>query len=237
MLPLVLLVVALGCLAAGWLLLRSLGPRVRVGRLLAATPKSTVEEARAIAEAGAKRYIRVDGRIDSETEFEDQHHRPLVLRRTRLQIRQGGGWRTIDDRREHVPFALSEGLDSIAIDAEALSDGLVVVPRESEGVMADLGDRAPEGFAADAPVRVRLEQLSSVEHAIVLGVPVLAGSEVRLTAGLGRPLVVTSLDVPEAMRVLAEGRTAVPRAAAALLVAGIAVGAIGLVLLFVEAVT
>lgn len=237
MIPLVLLVVGLGLVVGGWLVLRSLGPRVRVGRLLAATPKTTVADAIALAEAGTTRYVRVDGRLDSEQEFEDRDHRPLVLRRTRLQARDGTAWRTFDERREQVPFELREGLDAIAIDVAALDDGLVVVPRESEGVASDLGDEAPADLAPTTPVRARIEQVSSVEHAIALGVPVRDGAGVKLTAGMGRPLVLTTVEPPDAMRILTEGRTSTPRTAAVLLVGGLAIGAAGLLALVVDALT
>jgi len=53
------------------------------------TPRVSVDEARALAVAGRRRYVRVEGRIDSEQDFEDADHRPLVFRRTRLEARRG----------------------------------------------------------------------------------------------------------------------------------------------------
>jgi hypothetical protein len=195
-----------------------------------------VGEALALAAAGTPRYVRVDGRIDSDEEFEDADHRPLVLRRTHLEAADGSGWRRFEESREQVAFTINEGLDAIAIDAEALDAGLVVVPRESTGTAADLGERAGD-LAPTTRVRARIEQLSSVEHATALGVPVQSESGPRLTTGLGRPLVLTTLEPREAMRVLAEGRTAAPRAAAALLVGGLVACLGGAVWLAVEAVT
>jgi hypothetical protein len=229
-------VAGLALLVAGGLVLRSFGPRLRVGRLLAATPPVTVAEAIALAESGARRYVAVRGRVDSEGEFEDADHRPLVLRRTRFQARKGREWRTWDDRLEVVPFEIRDGLQGIGVDGDRLDQGLVVVPRESTGVAADLGDRAPEGTVPDTRIRVRIEQVSSVEHALVLGVPEPADGGTRLTAGLGRPLVLTTLEPREAMRILAEGRTGAPRTAAALLGTGAAVTVVGVVWLVVEAV-
>lgn len=226
--PLLLVLAGACALAAGFAVLRTLGPRYRIGRLLATTPRVSVEDARTIAATGRPRYVRVDGRIDSERDFEDADHKPLVYRRTRLEARHGGRWETFEDRREQVPFQLNAGLGSVDIDAEALGDGLVVVPRESTGVAADLGDRAPGALPGDTPVRARIEQVSSVEHAIALGLPVPAGDGVRMTAGLGRPLVLTTLEPAEAMRVLAGGAMR-PRIAAALLGVGLALGAAGLV--------
>jgi len=235
--PVLVLLLGLALLGGGWLVLRSFGPRLRVGRLLASTPRVSVAEARALAEAGTRRYVGVRGRVDSEADFEDADHRPLVLRRTRLQVLERGIWRTFEDERKVVPFELRDGLVGIGVDAGALDVGLVVVPRESTGTAADLAGRAPAGVAPGTVARVRIEQVSSVEHAVVLGVPAHDGEAVRLTSGLGRPLVLTTLEPPEAMRILAEGRTSTSRMAAALLAGGIGLTIVGLLWLLVEAVT
>ena len=145
--------------------------------------------------SGPDRYVRVAGRLDAEDEFEDDAHRPLVLRRTRLLLREGRAWRAIEDRREAVPFWVRDGLDAIAIDADALDAGLVVIPRESVGTAADAPDRLPAGTDPATPLRLLVEQVSSIEHAVVLGVPTPGPDGMpRMTAGLGRPLVLTTLE-------------------------------------------
>ncbi|HEX5013611.1 MAG TPA: hypothetical protein VFV72_05555 [Candidatus Limnocylindrales bacterium] len=244
MTPLLLIAAGLVALVAAALTLRSYGARYRVGRLLAATPAVTVAEARRLAETGAPRYVRISGRIDAEDPFEDADHRPLVWRRTRMEANRDGRWTLFEDSREAVPFEIHEGLDGIGVDGDALDEGLVVVRRESEGVAGDLGERAPEGVPASTPVRATIEQVSAVEHAIVIGVPARSTEEglPAMTAGLGRPLILTTLEAPEAMRILAGG-TGRPRLVAslfaiggALLLAGFAwagvnalVGAVGLI--------
>jgi hypothetical protein len=70
--------------------------------------------------------------------------------------------------------------------------------------------------------------VSSVEHAIVIGYPVTidavtpgpTGVTARLTAGRGRPLILTVLEPSEAMRILAGGDAGRTRLAAGLLGAG-----------------
>ena len=236
--PLIPLVAGFVALAAGILVLRTYGPRYRVGRLLASTPEVTVAEARRLATGGSPRYVRVRGRIDAETEFEDDAHRPLVFRRTRLQLRRDGGWVSFEDGRERVPFEVREGLDGIAVDDAALDFGLVVVPRESVGTAADVIDRVPPGTAPDTAVRLRIEQISSVEHAIVVGVPGLddAGAP-RLSSGLGRPLVLTTLEQSEAMRILTEGDRRRPLIAVLCLAGGLVLLTVALVLAVVGAVS
>lgn len=227
--PLVPLVAGLAALVAGALVLRTYGSNYRVGRLLASTPTVSVAEARLLATDGPRRYVRVSGRIDAEDAFEDDAHRPLVFRRTRLQLRRDTGWVSFEDRRERVRFDVRDGLEGIVVDDAALDTGLVVIPRESVGTAADLADRVPPGTAPDAAVRLRVEQVSSIEHAIVLGVPGLdQGGEPRLSAGLGRPLVLTTLEPDEAMRVLAGGN-----ARRALLAAACLAGGFGLIVVAV----
>ena len=149
-------------------MLRSFGPNYRVGRLLASTPTVSVAEARDLA-AGPARYVAVRGRIDAEDEFEDDAHRPLVLRRARIQLKRGSDWVTVDEHTTAVDFELREGLEAIGIDHAALDAGLVVVPRESVGRAADAPDRVPADTPPETPMRLRVEQVSSVEHAVVLG--------------------------------------------------------------------
>lgn len=226
--PLVLLVVGLLALAGGLLVLRSYGANYRVGRLLASARTVSVAEAGALA-SGPPRYVAVEGRIDSDSDFEDDAHRPLVFRRTRLQVRDRGAWLNLDDRRERVPFQVRDGLDAIAVDDAALDTGLVVVVRESEGTAADVGDRTPAGTPLDAPARLRIEQVSSVEHAIVVGVPRLdEHGAPTISEGLGRPLILTTLERPEAMRILAHGEAARPIVALTSLFGGLALVGVGL---------
>lgn len=230
MIPLLLVGAGVVALAVGVAVLRGLGSGYRVGRLLAATPILPIADARALAD-GPPRYVGIRGRIDSEAQFEDDAHRPLVLRRARIQLLDGRTWRTVDEHREAVPFEINEGLDTIGVDEAALDDGLVVVRRESVGTAADVPDRVPDGTPPDRPVRLRVDQVSAVEHAIVLGVPVRAdppGPDVRLTAGLGRPLILTTLERDEAMRVLAEGDRRGPLAAALALGSGLVLLSVGL---------
>jgi hypothetical protein len=225
-----LLVAGVGILAlvGAALVLHSFGPGLRLGRLIAATPGVSVEAAVAAARDGHPRYVRITGRIDSETDFEDEHHRPLVFRRRRLEVRRGGRWLAIDDARESVPFEIRDGLTGIGIDADALDDGLVVIPREALGTAADATDRVPADVPPDAHVRLRIEQVSSVEHAVVLGVPVETETgTVQMTAGAGRPLVLTTLEPDEAIRLLAGGRRTRPILASGLLAGGAGLIVIG----------
>jgi hypothetical protein len=208
----ILILLGLICALVGWLLLRRGGPEWRIGRLLSAAPQRDLAAAAAMATAGEEAYIRVHGRIASEEEFPADDGKPLVFRRRRLQQRRGrSGWQTFDDERLAVPFGLSARGERVAIDTDALGDGLVVVPREAEGVAADVGEGDTAGprpdLPPDTPVRLRIDQVSAVDHATAAGMPRLGtDGEVVLGPGLGRPLVLTTLEPDEAMRMLAGER-------------------------------
>lgn len=233
-----LLLLALGLLAlvVGWLLVRRLGNRARIGRILAATPRVQVDEAVRLA-GGTPRYVAVGGRLDSDHEFLDEGERPLVLRRSRLQLRTGSRWETVTDNREVVPFGLAGGLAAIAVDADALDEGLVVVIRESEGTAGEIPDRVPEGTSPATPARLRVELLSTVDHAVALGVPSIGpeGSPM-LRPGLGRPLILTTLEPAEAMRLLAAEHRTSTRAGALLMAGGLVAMVVGAAWTVVDAV-
>lgn len=207
-------------IGAAALVLRRIGG-YRIARSLRSALPVSIAEARELA-AGPERYVRVAGRVASDEEFPDEHDRPLVYRRRRLEVAEHPGrWRILEDEREAVAFGIEDRSSSIDVDASVLDEGLVVLTRESAGLASEVADHLPQGIAPDARVRLRVEQLSAVEHAIVVGVPQTDETgRPLLTAGLGRPLIVTPLELPEAMRVLSGGRRAELRLAAGLLVAG-----------------
>ncbi len=237
MIPWLLLLAGVLCLGAGLAVLASFGTGLRLGRLLATTPALPIGELVGLATEPRPRYVRVGGRIDSEELFEDVARRPLVLRRTRVQVRQSGRWRTVEDSLEVVPFQLQDGLDAVSLDGAALGDGLVVVPRLSTGHVADLGERAPAGASPAAPARIRIDQLSAVEHATALGVPSLtADGQVRLVGTRRRPLVLTTLEDAEAMRILANGGQHRARLVVGLIGAGALLVVAGLVMGFLSGI-
>ena len=233
--PLFLVLAGVVALGAGWWLLRSMGPRARVGRILAATPLVEVGKAVELA-SGEPRYVGVGGRLDADEPWEDEGGRPLVFRRSTLERREGDAWVPFETERRVVPFEVSGALERIAVDGEALDDGLIVVTRESTGTAAEIPDRVPAGTPPETPIRLRVDLLSAVDHAVVLGVPTMSGTGPILRAGLGRPLILTTLEPAEAMRVLAEGRQNTTRLISALLGGGGVAVVIGLAWLAVDAV-
>ena len=220
------------CLLAG-LMLRRIGPGFRIARLLAGAPEVTVSEVATAAAAGQP-YVRVHGRIASDEEFPDDLDRPLVYRRRRLELAtdtRARRWRTLEDEVMAVPFGLEERTAFVAVDAARLDDGLTVIVRESVGTAADAPDRVPPGTPPTTPLRHRIHQVSAVEHAFVAGAPRMGEDGAPLlTAGDDRPLILTTLELPEAMRLLAAGHRRVVVWSTILLTLGLGLVALGIVL-------
>ncbi|MET1232633.1 MAG: hypothetical protein ABWY52_07260 [Candidatus Limnocylindrales bacterium] len=220
------------CLIAG-LLLRRIGPGFRIARLLAGAPEVTVDEV-ATAATGGQPYVRVHGRIASDEEFPDEMDRPLVYRRRRLELATDASarhWRTLEDEVIAVPFGLEQRTAFVAVDADRLDDGLTVIVRESVGTAADAPERVPAGTPPEMPLRHRVHQVSAVEQAFVAGAPRIGeDGTALLTAGDGRPLILTTLELPEAMRLLAAGNRRTVVAATVLLALGLGLVALGVVL-------
>ena len=234
-----LIVVGVLLVAFGLLLSRRADERTRAGQLLAGLSPVTPTEALRLAalRGDSSPYLAIKGSIDAAEIFEDENRRPLVYRRERVSIADEGGWRVIDTAERSLPFVVSDPSSSISIATADLADGLVVVERRWEGSVAELHAAAREYQQAEAAslvaaiaardpsraARVSLEQISSLDRATAAGH--LVDGELR--AGAGRPLVVTTLERAEALRLLgSEGRGQLASSTAAL-----AALALGLLLL------
>ena len=223
-------------LVIGLLLSRRTDARTRAGQLLAGlSPISPTEALKIAALRGdSAPYLAIKGSIDAPEIFEDEHHRPLVFRRERVSIADEGGWRVIDTAERSLPFVVSDPSNSISIATADLADGLVVVERRWEGSVAELHAagreyQRPETAALVAALatsdptrgaRVGLEQISNLDRATAAGQ--LVDGELR--AGAGRPLVVTTLERADALRLLggeARGRLVSSTLALALLAIGL----------------
>jgi hypothetical protein len=192
---------------------------------------------------GENRYLAVQGSIDAAEAFDDENHRPLVYRRERVLVREGDTWRELERAVRSVQFFVTSSSASIEVDAELLGDGLVVIERQWEGSVAELvasGRSFKEAatstlvaeLAASAPAltaRVVLEQISTLDRGTVVGL--LRNG--KLTAGgAGQPLVLTTLDRRDALRILgseARGSLAVSLLTLAALVAGVLTTGVALV--------
>ena len=198
---------------------------------------------------GDGHYLAVSGNIDAAEAFEDESHRPLVYRRERVVIADGSAWREIERAVRSVPFVISDGAHSVAIDAAQLGDGLVVIERQWDGSVTELAAahrdyQDPESaalvaqLASAAPTtgaRVILEQISTLDRGTAAG---LLRDGALTTGGAGQPLVLTTLDRREALRILGSGQRASLAAGLLtllLLIAGLLLFVIGSAALLSEA--
>lgn len=223
-------------IALGVWLSRRVDARTRTGQLLAGLTPLTPTAALQLAalRGGTLPYLAIQGSVDAPEIFEDEHHRPLVYRRERVSIADGDQWRVIDVAVRSLPFVLSDPSNEVRIAVDDLADGLVVVERRWEGSVAELHAATREYQSAEARdlvaalalsdptrrARVGLEQISSLDRATAAGQLV----EGELRAGSGRPLVVTTLERAEALRLLGgerSGRLALSSVALAILVLGV----------------
>jgi hypothetical protein len=223
------------------------GTRARSARLMAGLAPVSPEEALLV---GEDRYLAVQGSIDAAEAFEDENHRPLVYRRERVLVREGETWRELERAVRSVQFFVTSSSASIEIDAEKLGDGLVVIERQWEGSVAELAESGRTfketatstlvaELAASAPAltaRVVLEQISTLDRGTVVG---LLRNGTLTAGGAGQPLVLTTLDRRDALRILgseARGNLAVSLLALAALVVGVLTVGIALVGLLGEIV-
>ena len=231
-----IVIVGAALVVLGFFLSRRTDVRTRTGQLLAGlSPISPTEALRLAAlRSDAAPYLAIKGSIDAPEIFEDENHRPLVYRRERVSVTDEGGWRVIDVAVRSLPFVVSDPSSAIRISTADLADGLVVVERRWEGSIAELHAASREyqrpetaalvaALAASDPTRsarVGLEQISNLDRATAAGQ--LVNGELR--AGAGRPLVVTTLDRADALRLLGgegRGRLASSTLALALLALGV----------------
>jgi len=242
-----LLIAGLGLIAlAAWASRRG-GARARAARLLAGLSPITPHQALL---AGEGRYLAIEGGIDAAEAFDDENHRPLVYRRERVLVADKTTWRELERVVRSVPFFIADGGHAVAIDAAALAGGLVVIERQWEGSVAELAAAAREyrdpattalvkQLAVSTPTltaRVILEQISTLDRGTAAG---LLRNGTLTAGGEGQPLVLTTLDRRDALRILGNersGNLAASLLTLAALVAGIAItviaaaGLIGLLL-------
>ena len=222
------------------------GTRTRAARLMAGVAPISPREALLV---GDGHYLAVSGNIDAAEAFEDESHRPLVYRRERVLIADGSAWREIERAVRSVPFVISDGAHSVAIDAAQLGDGLVVIERQWDGSVTELAAahrdyQDPESaalvaqLASAAPTtgaRVILEQISTLDRGTAAG---LLRDGALTAGGAGQPLVLTTLDRREALRILGSGQRASLAAGLLtllLLIAGLLLFVIGSAALLSEA--
>ena len=185
--PLLFVAAGLVALAAGAVVLRSFGPGYRIGRLLA---RRRSQRRRG---PGAGRRRRGTSRSTAGSTPRTSSRTTPIVRScsagSRLEHpRRPAGWTTFDEQREAVTFGVNEGLDGIAVDDEALDEGLVVESARIIGTAADIAGPRPAGprpRPRSVSASSRSRRSSTRSRSASRAMPRRA---ILLTAGLGRPL-------------------------------------------------
>jgi hypothetical protein len=132
-----------------------------------------------------------------------------------------------------VPFGIAARGVTVGVDVGALAAGQAVLPSESRSTAGEVPGVAPADTPPERPCRLLVEPVSAVEQPYVAGASVVdSNGRPTLKAGGGRPRIVCTLELPEAVRVLGGADRARAAGAAALLTAGclLLVGALAVAL-------
>ena len=198
----------------------SCGPTVRATASAGCSPRRprSASPRRVALAAGPARYVRISGRIDAEDEFEDDAHRPLVFRRTRLQVRRDDRW---VDLRGRPPARPVRGPRRPGRDRRRRCRPRRRARRRAARIGRHRRRRRRPRPGRDCvhhpgPAAGRAGLLGRARHRASACRDSTRRASRGSRPGLGRPLVLTTLERDEAMRVLAEGERRRPLVAAGL---------------------
>lgn len=242
--PLALAGLAIGAalVIGGYLLARSAGAHLALGRRLAGAREHRVGDLAAL-EAPPNRTIRVSGRIRCADPIVTARDDRLVALHRDVEVQLGdGSWRTIERLRITRSFDLWDHDGSLALDAAQAAEPLVTIPHVWRGSVEELTDdghvAAVERLSAEgrepSAARSVTRMVSVVERLLVLAlVERTTEGGPRLAPPPGG-YVISTLELPDAMRLLGGPRRSRLIAGSVLVAAGVIVAAgtlIGLLIL------
>jgi hypothetical protein len=227
-LPLVLLLLAAVLVVAGAALLRASGSHVSLGRRLAGASLARVGDLLG-ADALPSRAVRVAGRVRCPEPMITESDDRLVALHRDVEVRLGDGrWRPIERLRETRGMELWDHDGSLPLDLSEAAEPLIAIPHVWRGEVSELTDAAhgaavarleQEGLDPSA-ARSVTRSISVVDRLLVLARAVRTpGGGVALEPPPGG-FVVSSLELPDAMRLLGGPRRAWLLAGATLVGAG-----------------
>jgi hypothetical protein len=235
-LSLILLASAGALMAIGAMLVRASGSRLTLGRRLAGASGLRVGELLDL-EALPARPVRVSGRIRAPDPIVTDADDRLVALHRDVEVQLADGrWRTIERLRETRGMELWDHDGSLPLDLAHAAEPLVAIPHVWRGEVAELeqeGHRAAvrrlerEGLQ---PVAARsvTRTVSVVDRLLVLAVASRAPSGEVALGPPGGGFVVSTLELPDAMRLLGGRRRGWLLAGAALVGLGCLVALAGL---------
>jgi hypothetical protein len=221
-------VASVALVAGGYLLARSSGAAVGAGRRLAGAREYRVGEVVDL-DPPPGRPLRVAGRIRCGDPIVTARDDRLVALHRDVDVQLAdGGWRTIERLRSSRRFELWDHDGSLSLDAAEAAEPLITLPHVWRGGVEELTDEAHRAAVARltaeglAPIGARsvTRMVSVVERLLVLA---RVERSVEGQAALAPPAggyLVSTLDLPDAMRVLGGPRRGRLLVGASLMAAG-----------------
>jgi hypothetical protein len=198
--------------AIGLVLVRTSGAQLAIGRRLAGAREIRVGDVLDLSDLPS-RPLRVAGRIRCHDPIVTPRDDRLVALHRDVEVQLAdGSWRTIERIRETRGFELWDHDGSLPLDAADAAEPLVTIPHVWRGRVEELADEAhlvaverlrsegSEPVAARATTRM----VSVVERLLVLA-RISAGAGENAHPTLAPPqggYLITTLDLPDAMRLL-----------------------------------
>ena len=185
------------------------------------------------------RPVRVAGRVRCPAPIQTQRDEQLVaLHRDVEVLTARGGWRSIERVRESRGFELWDHAHAVSLDAAQAAEPLITIPYLWEGDAAQLDDsyqpaveRLREEYGGVSAARATTRTINVIDRLLVLAdVERDEVGRLRLRPPGGGYLI-SSLELPDAMRLLAGPGRRLLMLGAAVIAAGVALGLIGMVLL------
>jgi hypothetical protein len=228
------LLVAFGVIAAAgaaiglasWVALRTAGAQPALARRLAGPREVRVGQLLDAVDI-PERPVRVAGRIRCRDPLETGGGERLVAFHRDVEVTAGGRWRSVERLRETRSFELWDHDGSLTVDPAAATEPLVVIPKVWRGDPTELEEphtsaaaRLVERHGSATAARSVIRTIDVTDRLLVVARAVRGDDGgVRLEPPAGG-FVITTLALPDAMRLLGGPR----RRLAALSVIGLGFG-------------
>jgi hypothetical protein len=231
------LILALGLLlvAGGAVLVRLGGAQAALARRLAGPAEVKVGRLLDDTEL-PERPVRVVGRIRCRDPLDAGEGERLVAYHRDVEVRVGGRWRSVERMRETRSFDLWDHDGSVPVDPARAADPLITIPKVWRGDPSELEEphasavaRLVERHGPATEARAVTRTINVTDRLLVVARPLRDDAgRVTLEPPDGGYLIST-LDLPDAMRVLGGRHGRLSALAVAAMGVGIAIAAIGVV--------
>lgn len=230
----VLAVLGIVVTAVSLVVLRRTGARPDLARRLAGPPEAKVGSL--LEGELPRRAVRVTGRIRCRDPLVLPDGDRLVALHRDIEVEARGRWRTVERLRETRSFELWDHDGSLTLDPAAAAEPLITIPHVWTGAANELDEpyrsaaaRLAERHGAVGRARATTRSLAVTDRLLALARPVRDDAgRVRLEPPDGGYLI-SSLALPDAMRLLAGRHRRAAVAAVIGLLAGASLAAVGAV--------